>query len=134
MRPGGLNVPLSSEPSRVGDALSSMVGQLGDQEITCRTSLALQRITSILTAQGSSPAVVFFFSSGLASPESGMRSVLGVGGKLCEVRATDFDEVARNAASRRPCAEYSPEPCRTSPASRLRNSQRCLSVAVSASS
>jgi hypothetical protein len=98
VRPGGLNVPLSSEPSRIGDALASMVGQLGDQEITCRTSLALQRITSILATRGSNPAVVVFFSSGLAAPESGMRPVLGVGGKLCEVRPTDFDEVARAAA------------------------------------
>jgi hypothetical protein len=98
VRPGGLNVPLCSEPSRIGDALASMVGQLGDQEVTCRTSLALQRITSILAARGSNPAIVVFFSSGLASPDSGMRSVLGAGGKLCEVRATDFDEVARAAA------------------------------------
>ncbi len=98
VRPGGLNVPLSPEPSRVSDALASMVGQLGGQEVTCRTSLALQRTASILAARGPNPAVVVFFSSGLASPDSGMRSVLGVGGKLCEVRTTDFDEVARAAA------------------------------------
>jgi hypothetical protein len=98
VRPGGLNVPLGSEPARVGDALASMVGQLGDQELTCRTSLALQRIASILTTRAFNPAIVVFFSSGLASPESGMRSQLGVGGKLCEVRTTDFDEVAKAAA------------------------------------
>ena len=101
VRPGGLNVPLGSDLSRVGDALASMVGQRGDQEVICRTSLVLQRTASILAARGSNPAIVVFFSSGLASPESGRRPVLGVGGKLCEVRATDFDDVARAAAASR---------------------------------
>ena len=101
VRPGGLNVPLGSEPARVGDALASMVGQLREQEVTCRTSLALQRIASILAPRASNPTIVVFFSSGLAAPDSGMRPLLGVGGKLCEVTPTDFDAVGRAAAGSR---------------------------------
>jgi hypothetical protein len=98
VRPGGLNVPLGPQPSRVGDALASMVGQLREQDATCRTSLVLQRMASILSVRGSNPTIVVFFSSGLAPPDSGTRPLLGVGGKLCEVRPTDFDAVARAAA------------------------------------
>ena len=101
VRPGGLNVPFGSEPARVGDALASMVGQLGEQEVTCRTSLVLQRIASILGPRASTPTIVVFFSSGLAAPDSGMRPLLGVGGKLCEVTPTDFDAVGRAAAGSR---------------------------------
>lgn len=101
VRPGGINVPLSSDPARVRAALGSMMGQLGDEELACRTKIALQSIASVLGTRSTNPVTVVFFSSGMAAPDSSIRTVLGGSERraLCEVRPTDFEAVARGAAA-----------------------------------
>lgn len=98
VRPGGLNVPLSADSTRVRAALASMMGQLGNQELTCRTKVALQAIAAVLGTRAANAPVVVFFSSGMAPPDAGIRSVLGQPVGLCEVTPTDFDAVAKAAA------------------------------------
>lgn len=99
VRPGGLNVGLTSDRARIRSALTSMVGQARSSEsagdVTCRTRLALQTLQAALgkTAWESPPTVVFF-SSGLSAPDSSVRTNLATGSALCIVTPNDYQQVA----------------------------------------
>ena len=106
VRPGGLNIALTSDAGKVRAGLATMAGQARTGEtpadVSCRTRVALQSIGGVFASHArETPPTVVFFSSGISPPVTAMRTTLGVQPNLCTVEPTHYEEVAAAATGSR---------------------------------
>jgi len=102
VRPGGLNIELTTDASKVRAGLATMAGQARTGEtpadVLCRTRVALQTIIGVFGSHArETPPTVVFFSSGISPPVTAMRTTLGVQPSLCTVEPAHYEEVATAA-------------------------------------